>query len=59
MFVDIHPATAVLDPQALVDTLGRTRNAKMVMPVHLYGACADMDPILEIARSRGCVVIED
>ena len=59
VFVDIDPATYNMDPRALAETIGRTPKAKIVMPVHLYGACADMDPILEIARSRNCVVIED
>jgi dTDP-4-amino-4,6-dideoxygalactose transaminase len=59
VFVDIDPATYNIDPQALADTIRRTPRAKAVMPVHLYGGCADMDPIMEIARSRGCMVIED
>jgi dTDP-4-amino-4,6-dideoxygalactose transaminase len=59
VFVDIDPATYNMDPQALADTIRRTPRAKAVIPVHLYGACADMDPILEIARARECVVIED
>lgn len=59
VFVDIDPATYNMDPQSLADTLRRTPKAKIVMPVHLYGGCADMDPILEIARARGCAVIED
>src|ERR1035438_5670968 len=57
VFVDIDPATFNMDPQALAETIRRTPHAKVVMPVHLYGGCADMDPILEIARSRECVVI--
>src|SRR5664279_2547105 len=59
VFVDIDPATYNIDPQALADTLRRTPRAKAVMPVHLYGGCADMDPIMEVSRSRGCMVIED
>ena len=59
VFVDIDPATYNIDPQALAETIRRIPKAKAVMPVHLYGGCADMDPILEIARSRDCVVIED
>jgi len=58
-FVDIDPATYNIDPKALADAIRHTPRAKAVMPVHLYGACADMDPIMEIARSRGCAVIED
>jgi dTDP-4-amino-4,6-dideoxygalactose transaminase len=59
VFVDIDAATYNMDPRALAETIRRTPKAKIVMPVHLYGGCADMDPILEIARSRDCVVIED
>jgi dTDP-4-amino-4,6-dideoxygalactose transaminase len=59
VFVDIDPATYNMDPQALAETIRRTPEAKAVIPVHLYGGCADMDPIMEIARGRMCVVIED
>src|ERR1700739_685973 len=43
VFVDIDPATYNMDPQSLAETIRRTPNAKIVMPVHLYGGCADMD----------------
>jgi dTDP-4-amino-4,6-dideoxygalactose transaminase len=59
VFVDIDPATYNMDPHGLEEAIRRTPRAKAIMPVHLYGGCADMDPILEIARSRGCFVIED
>jgi len=59
VFVDIDPLTYNMDPLALADTLRHTPRARAVIPVHLYGGCADMDPILEIARERGCTVIED
>ncbi len=58
-FVDIDPVTYNMDPRSLAEAIRRTPHAKAIMPVHLYGGCADMDPIMEIARSRGCVVIED
>ena len=59
VFVDIDPATYNIDPKSLEEAIRRTPRAKAIMPVHLYGGCADMDPIMEIARSRGCMVIED
>jgi dTDP-4-amino-4,6-dideoxygalactose transaminase len=59
VFVDIDPLTYNMDPQSLEEAIRRTPRAKAIMPVHLYGGCADMDPIMEIARSRGCMVIED
>ena len=59
VFVDIDPATYNIDPRQLEETLRRTPRARAIMPVHLYGGCADMDPITEMARSRGCVVVED
>jgi dTDP-4-amino-4,6-dideoxygalactose transaminase len=57
--VDIDPETYNMDPRSLAEAIRRTPKAKVVMPVHLYGGCADMDPILEIARDRDCLVIED
>ncbi len=59
VFVDIDPATFNLDARQLADVVKRQPRVKAIMPVHLYGGCADMDPILAVARERGCAVIED
>lgn len=56
-FVDIHPETYNLDPQQLERAIGP--RTKAIMPVHLYGQPADMDPILDIARRHNLLVIED
>jgi dTDP-4-amino-4,6-dideoxygalactose transaminase len=57
VYVDIDPRTYNIDPARIEPAItGRT---KAIMPVHLYGQCADMDPIMEIARRRGLFVIED
>ncbi len=56
-FVDIQANSFNLDPARLLDAIGpRTR---AIIPVHLYGQPADMQPILAIARQHGLVVIED
>jgi dTDP-4-amino-4,6-dideoxygalactose transaminase len=57
VLVDVEPATLTLDPRALEAAIGP--RTKAIMPVHLYGQPADMDPILEIAARHGLVVIED
>lgn len=57
VFVDVDPATFTMDPARLEAAL--TPRTRAILPVHLYGQPADMDPIVEIARSRKLVVIED
>jgi dTDP-4-amino-4,6-dideoxygalactose transaminase len=57
VFVDIDPKTFTLDVTQLEAAI--TKKTKAIIPVHLYGQCADMDPILEIAKRHGLVVIED
>ena len=57
VFVDIDPRTFTMNPEALESAI--TARTKAIIPVHLYGQPADMDPILEIARARGLIVIED
>ena len=57
VFVDIDPETFTMAPAAIERVI--TARTKAIMPVHLYGHAADMDPILDIARRRGLVVIED
>lgn len=57
VFVDIDPVSHTLDPQALEAAI--TERTRAIVPVHLYGQPADMDPILEVARRHRLVVIED
>ncbi len=57
VFVDIDPLTYTMQPARLEEAI--TPRARAVIPVHLYGRPADMDPILEIARRRNLTVIED
>src|SRR5436190_20416345 len=57
VFVDIEPASYNIDTRQLEAKItGKTR---AIIPIHLYGQMADMDPIMEIARRRNLVVIED
>ena len=57
VFVDIDPVTYNLDPELIESRI--TPRTKAIMPVHLYGQMADMDPVLKIAAKHGLVVIED
>lgn len=57
VFCDIEPASMTLDPARLGAAI--TPKTKAIVPVHLYGQAADLDPILEIARRRGIPVVED
>jgi dTDP-4-amino-4,6-dideoxygalactose transaminase len=57
VLVDIDPRSFTMDP-ALIEA-AITPRTKAILPVHLYGQAADMDPIMEIARRHGIVVIED
>ncbi len=57
VFVDIDPVTYEMDVAQIKDRI--TPKTKAIIPVHLYGHPADMNPILELARSYGFKVIED
>jgi dTDP-4-amino-4,6-dideoxygalactose transaminase len=56
-FVDIDERTYTMDPAALESAI--TKRTKAIIPVHLFGQPADMDPIIEIARAHKLFVIED
>ncbi len=57
VFVDIDPDTYNMDPQHLVRVF--TKHTKAIIPVHLYGQPADMQPLLEFARTHDVSVVED
>ena len=57
VFVDIDPETYNIDPAKIEAAI--TPRTKAIMPVSLYGQCADLDPINEIATKHGLAVIED
>lgn len=59
VFCDIDPVTFNIDPARVEEASGRHPRVRALMPVHLYGGCADMDPLLEAARARGWAVVED
>lgn len=70
IFVDIDPKTYNIDPNRIEDAINRKgiygsrvtghgSRIKAVIPVHLYGQSADMDPIMDIAKRHNLVVIED
>lgn len=57
VLVDIDPRSFTIDPREIEAAI--TPRTKAILPVHLYGQSADMDPILDIARRHGLIVIED
>jgi dTDP-4-amino-4,6-dideoxygalactose transaminase len=54
---DIDPVTFNIDPAKIEALI--TKKTKAISPVHLYGQCADMDPIIEIAKKHNLKIIED
>jgi dTDP-4-amino-4,6-dideoxygalactose transaminase len=57
VLVDVDPATYTMDPNRVEAAI--TPRTKAILPVHLYGNPADMDPLVAIARRHGLTVIED
>ncbi len=57
VFVDVDAETYLMNPALIEQAI--TPRTKAIIPVHLYGQMADMDPIMEIAKRRGLFVIED
>jgi dTDP-4-amino-4,6-dideoxygalactose transaminase len=57
VFIDIDPDTFNIDPSKIEPAI--THKTKAIIPVHLFGQCADMDPIMEIAHKHNIYVIED
>lgn len=57
VYVDVEPDTLTIDPKLIEPAISKKTRA--IIPVHLYGQAADMDPILKIARKHKLFVIED
>jgi len=57
VFVDIDPVSYNLDTKKIVSAI--TKKTKAIIPVHLFGQCAEMDPIMAIAAEHGLRVVED
>lgn len=59
VFADVEPDTFNLDPARIADVLAKDLELRAIIPVHLFGACADLDPLCSMALSKGISVIED
>jgi dTDP-4-amino-4,6-dideoxygalactose transaminase len=57
VFVDIDPARFTIDPKLIADRI--TERTRAILPVHLFGRCAEMEPILTLAARHDIAVIED
>ena len=57
VFIDINPESYNIDVEKIKEKI--TKKTKAILPVHLYGQCSDMDPIMEIAEKHNLKVIED
>ena len=57
IFVDINPDTCLMDVNQVADKI--SEKTKAILPVHLYGHPVDMDPLLDLARKKNLIVIED
>jgi dTDP-4-amino-4,6-dideoxygalactose transaminase len=57
VFVDVDGRTYNMNPELLKEAI--TPRTRAIVPVHLYGQMADMDPIMEIAKAHGLYVVED
>lgn len=57
VFVDIDPKTYNIEPAGIEKKV--SKRTKAIIPVHLYGQCADMDPIVKIAKAHNLKIIED
>jgi len=59
VFVDVEAATFNMDVSRVADVLAAHPKIRAILPIHLFGGCADMDPLCGLARERGIPVIED
>jgi dTDP-4-amino-4,6-dideoxygalactose transaminase len=59
VFADIDPATFNLDPAAVENIVRGSQPVRAMMPVHLYGQCADMDALATIAKQQSMAIVED
>ena len=57
VLADVDPESGLLDPEQVARAI--TPRTKAILPVHLYGQCADMGALLELARAHGLHVVED
>ncbi len=57
VFVDVDPVTYTMDPGLMEKAV--TERTRAIIPVHLFGQMADMDPIMKVARRKGVPVVED
>ncbi len=57
VFADIDPVTFNIDPEKVKQAV--TERTKAIIPVHLFGQCAEMDPLLELSSRYGIAIIED